>query len=290
MKKIVVLGSNGQLGTDLMQVLSANNRFEVVGWTRKDLDVEVADFREQMKKLDGANVVINCISYHKTDEVEDFPEKAFQINSTFVYELAKLCGQKEITCFHISTDYVFDGAKGAPYLETDSVRPLNVYGISKVAGEFAMMKYCPKHFVFRVSSLFGRAGASGKGGNFVETMLKLGREGKDLKVISDQFMAPTHTLDIARAIGHFIVTDIAEYGVYHCCNAGSCSWYEFTKAIFELTHLGVSLGATTFAEYKTKAMRPQYSVMSNDRLARFYKMPDWNEALREYLIAKRGEM
>ncbi|MCD6101186.1 MAG: dTDP-4-dehydrorhamnose reductase [Candidatus Marinimicrobia bacterium] len=279
--KVLVLGSNGQLGSDLVEVL--DREIELIKFTRRDFDAE----RDTIEKL-PANVdyIINCISYHKTDECEDYPDKSFKVNSSFVYELAKFCQKNNITLFHISTDYVFDGAKENPYKEEDEPNPLNVYGLSKFAGEKAVQNYMDKFFIFRVSSLFGRVGASGKGGNFVETMIRLAKNGTPLKVVADQYMTPTHTLDIARAIRQFIINNIKDYGIYHCCNSGSCSWYEFTKKIFELANIYYPVSKTTYEEYKTKARRPKYSVLDNSKISKYYKMKKWEDALVEYLKIK----
>ncbi len=276
--KVLVLGSNGQLGSDLLKI---NQNF--ISFTRKEFDVE----RDSIEKLPkNVDYIINCISYHKTDEVEDNPDKAFKINSSFVYELAKFCNKNNITLFHISTDYVFDGYKNSSYNEEDIPNPLNIYGLSKFSGEKAIINYMDKYFIFRVSSLFGRAGASGKGGNFVETMINLVKKNTPLNIIANQYMVPTHTLDIARAIKYFIDNQIDEYGVYHCVSNGSCSWFDFTKEIFNQIGLKYKIDKTTYEEYKTKAIRPKYSVLDNRKLSKYYKMPHWREALKEYLTLK----
>jgi len=282
MKKVLLLGANGQLGSDIQKVFK---NIELIPLTRKDFDIEKdsIDKLNQFKKVD---YIINSTSYHKTDECEDFPDKSFKVNSSFVYELAKYCELNDIILFHISTDYVFDGYKNSPYKEEDIPNPLNIYGLSKFVGEKSIQNYCEKYFIFRVSSLFGEAGASGKGGNFVETMINLAKKEIPLKIIANQYMAPTHTLDIAKAIYHFILNDIKDYGIYHCCNSGSCSWYEFTKKIFELANIDYLIEKTTYEEYKTKAKRPKYSVLDNSKLSKYYKMKNWEEALGEYLKIK----
>ena len=283
MKKVLLLGANGQLGSDIQRTFK--DGIELIALTRKEFDIEKdsIDILNEFKEVD---YIINSTSYHKTDECEDFPDKSFKINSSFVYELARFCFEFDITLFHISTDYVFDGKKNSPYIEEDVPNPLNIYGLSKFAGEKAIQNYLDKYFIFRVSSLFGEAGSSGKGGNFVETMINLAKKGVPLKVIANQYMAPTHTLDIAKAIYYFIVNDIKDYGIYHCCNSGSCSWYEFAKKIFELANINYPITKTTYEEYKTKAKRPKYSVLDNKKLSQYYKMKDWDKALEEYLKIK----
>ncbi|MGE4317505.1 MAG: dTDP-4-dehydrorhamnose reductase [Deferribacterales bacterium] len=285
MLNVAVLGSNGQLGSDLKKTLTKSG-LQCRFLTREDIEAEKSDFIEKLGILQGADYVINCISYHKTDECEDFADKTFHINGAFVYELSKYCAANGITLFHISTDYVFDGTKNSPYSETDRPQGLSMYGISKISGEMAVQAHCQKYFILRVSSLFGEAGASGKGGNFVETMIKLAKNGTPLKVIADQMMAPTHTLDIARAIEAMISSKQTDYGIYNCCNSGSCSWYEFTKTIFDYAGIKADLSETTFAEYKTKAKRPKYSVLDNKKISKIYPMPHWQDALKEYLVLK----
>ncbi|MEI7028263.1 dTDP-4-dehydrorhamnose reductase [Paenibacillus sp. y28] len=287
MKKILLLGANGQLGTDLNLIFSEVRDVQLINAYRSDIDME---FPEQvspyLEKRGDFDVVINCTSYHKTDECEDFPLKAFSINSASVAELAKYCNKNNKVLFHISTDYVFSGKKDIPYSEIDREEPLSVYGNSKLAGEHFIQSYHDKYFIFRVSSLFGQAGASGKGGNFVETMIKLAKEGKPLKVVSDQIMSPTHTLDIARALCDFIVKDVNQYGIYNCSGEGQCSWYDFAREIFLKTNMDVELSPVLSNEYKTKARRPKYSVLDNRKINQFYPMPLWQEALEEYLLLK----
>lgn len=287
MKKILLLGANGQLGSDIVKVFSGSKAVSLLPLYRKNLDVEeTSSIRSKLDKYNDVDYIINCTSYHKTDECEDFVEKSFKVNSIAVLEMAKFCLEKDIVFVHISTDYVFDGIKREPYKEDDSPNPLNVYGISKLAGEMFIKNYCKKYFILRVSSLFGVAGSSGKGGNFIETMIRFAKEKRPLKVIDNQFMSPTHTIDVARAIKNIIDNNVRVYGIYHACNNGFCSWYEFTKTIFELTSINANLSRTTYEEYKTKAKRPKYSVMDNTKIFKYYKIPYWKKALQEYLKLK----
>lgn len=287
MKDIVLLGANGQLGTDIQKVFSAARDYKILTVFRENLDVQNTEtIGDTLNKLPDFDYLINCTSYHKTDECEDYPEKSFVINSIAVSELAKFCNQKGKILFHISTDYVFDGCRNLPYKESDCPNPLNVYGVSKVAGENFIKAYHDKYFIFRVSSLFGTAGASGKGGNFVETMIRLAKEGKPLKVVNDQIMSPTHTIDIAKVIRTFIEQDISEYGIYHCSGEGQCSWYEFAKEIFDQLNMEVDLSGVSHNEYKTKAERPNYSVLDNSKINNIYPMPFWKESLTDYLKLK----
>lgn len=286
MKQVILLGSNGQLGTDVVHVFGADKNIQLTALTRSDIDAERHSVFDRLADYDDSDVIVNCISYHKTDECEDYPEKSFKINSLFVGELARFCAEFNILLIHISTDYVFGGKKSTPYLPDDPVSPLNVYGMSKVSGELYVKASKARYAIVRVSSLFGIAGVSGKGGNSVETMISLAKEGKPLKVIADQMMSPTHTLDVARALHALIVAEPEHSMTIHCCNSGSCSWYEFTREIFDKCNLEVDLIETAYAEYKTKAIRPKYSAMDNSSISKYFQMPDWKTALTEYLKAK----
>lgn len=285
-KKILLLGSNGQLGSDIVREFLPIEEIELIPMTRAKIDAETDDVEAVLADYTECDALVNCISYHKTDECEDNPQKCFAINASFVLQLAKFCSTNRIDLYHISSDYVFDGRSETPYTENDPVAPLNVYGVSKAAGESFVRQYAQAHYILRVSSLFGVAGASGKGGNFVETMIKLARQGKSLSVIDDQFMSPTYTRDVARAIHSLVVSGKADYGTYHCCNSGSCTWHQFTKAIFTLSKIDADLSGVAFADYSFKAPRPRYSVMDNSRLNLHFEMPLWEDALKQYLREK----
>lgn len=285
MAKIVVLGSNGQLGSDLMQVLACGN--ELIASTKVNLDASGSNVMVQLEAYANADYIINCIATTNVDGCEDNPQAAFVINSGFVVQLAQFCQTHDITLIHLSTDYVFDGSNQLPYSENDQPRPLNVYGLSKYAGEIAIQNYAAKHFILRVSSLFGVAGASGKGGNFVTTMLRLANEKDSWTVIDDQLTCPTHTLDIARAIKALIEQNVTEYGIYNCVSSSSCSWFEFTQEILRQTgNNPAKVKPVSYHEYKFKALRPQYGIMAVAKLSKYYVMPSYQAALSEYLKLK----
>ncbi|MDQ0218896.1 dTDP-4-dehydrorhamnose reductase [Peribacillus cavernae] len=285
-KKILLLGANGQLGTDVQDVFSPFKQYEIINVYRNQLDVEKDNITDFLTSVGDFDILINCTSYHKTDECEDFPAKSFAINSLAVWEIAKFCNAHNKVLFHITTDYIFDGKSRQPYLEDDCPNPLNVYGTSKLSGEHFIKAYHDKYFIFRVSSLFGKAGASGKGGNFVETMINLGNQGKTIRVIDDQVMSPTHTLDIAKAIHTFIDQDVDSYGVYHCSGEGECSWHGFAEEIFTQLNMDVDLIPVPHTSYQTKANRPLFSVLDNSKLNELHQMPNWRDSLTAYLIQK----
>ncbi len=230
----VVLGANGQLGSDLIRAAAvAERRIETLALCRKDLDVcDLASVPAILSKY-RFDVLVNCTSYHKTDDVEGHATEAFRINAHAVGVLAKTCKAHGARFVHISTDYVFDGESQRPYTEMDSASPLNVYGASKLLGEkLAQREYGDGTLIMRVASLFGVAGSSGKRGNFVETILKKGRESGEVRVVNDITMSPTSTLDAARAILDLLRKN-AGNGIYHVVNSGAATWYEFAWQIIE---------------------------------------------------------
>ncbi len=288
MSKIVVLGSNGQLGSDLIKTLSVDH--ELVASTRLDIDAANFNVLAQLEQYVGVDYIINCIATTNVDGCEDNPQVTFVINSGFVVQLAKFCQLHDIILIHISTDYVFDGLSNKPYTELDQPSPLNVYGLSKYAGEVAVRNFAAKHFILRVSSLFGIAGASGKGGNFVTTMLRLADEKNSWMVIDDQLTCPTHTLDVSRAIKVLIEHRATEYGIYNCVSSSSCSWFEFTQEILRQSGRNPEkVKPIGYLEYKFKALRPQYGIMDVSKLGKYYAMPDYKVALGEYLSLKLGK-
>lgn len=286
MAKIIILGADGQLGSDLVKVF-ADSSHEIVKLTRNDFDALQTNAIEQLSSYADADYLINCVAVTNVDGCEDNVHDAFAINTSFAIKLAMFCAANDITLFHLSTDYVLDGKKDMPYLEDDLPRPLNIYGLSKHAAEVGIMNNASKYFILRVSSLFGVAGAAGKGGNFVTTMLRLAQEKDSWTVIDDQITCPTHTLDIARAIAALIQQGVTEYGIYNCVSSSSCSWFEFTQEI--LAQRGFDKNKVqpiSYREYKFKALRPQYGVMSVAKLAKYYQMPTYQSALKEYLSLK----
>lgn len=289
MAKIVVLGSKGQLGSDLIKVFT-HSEHKVVSSASNELNAAHPNVKDQLAKYADADYIINCIAATNVDGCEGNPELAFQINSAFVVDLAQFCTANDIVLFYISSDYVFDGNKNQPYVEDDLPNPLNVYGLSKYAGELAVKNYAAKYFTFRVSSLFGVAGASGKGGNFITTMLRLAAQKDSWTVIEDQWTCPTHTLDIARAIKTFIDKGYSEYGIYHCVSNDSCSWLEFAREVlFQAGYDKNKVQPISYKEYSFNAKRPQYGIMSTAKLAHVCLMPGYKAALIEYLALKNDE-
>lgn len=295
-ERVVVIGANGQLGSDLVKELRSRSprdaigepEFEVIGLTHGDIELSNAESaRETLTHL-GPEIVLNMAAFHRVDDCEDNPEKAFRVNAIAVANLAYVCRDLDAMLLHMSTDYVFGGgpSRRKPYTEDDAPRPLNVYGISKLSGEYFVQSLCPKHLVVRTSGLYGKAGSSGKGGNFVELMLRLAREGKPIRVVDDQRLSPTYTKDLAAKIVDLVSGGYC--GLYHIVNAGSCTWYEFATRIFELARLSPQLSATTTEAFGAKANRPRYSALASQALERIGTtgLRAWPEALSAYMSAK----
>jgi dTDP-4-dehydrorhamnose reductase len=284
--KVAVTGANGQLGTDLCQAL---RNFDVIPLT--DADIEIADMASVRKALlqHKPAIIINTAAYVRVDDCEDEKDKAFSVNALGARNVAVVAQELEARLVQISTDYVFGGEakpRTTPYTEFDTPVPLSTYGKSKLAGENLVRHFCLRHFIVRTSGLFGVAGSMGKGGNFVETILKLARERDELKVVNDQVFSPTSTRDLARKIVQLMTTDY--YGIFHITNRGACSWYEFAREILKLAGLKNTVIPISSDQYPQKAKRPGFSVLDNYqlRILGMDDMPTWQEALRDYLVAK----
>jgi dTDP-4-dehydrorhamnose reductase len=281
--RVLLIGAGGQLGSDLAKVLSSE---ELIPLTHADIEVCDPVRVRGALQAHAPDVVINTAAFHRVDDCEREPERAFTVNAFAARDLALACRERGCALVHLSTDYVFDGCKGSAYDETDPAKPINAYGISKLAGEFFIRYNLDKHYIVRTSGLYGIAGSSGKGGNFVELMLRLAREGKDIKVVHDQTLTPTYTADLARAIARLIRTD--RYGLYHITSSGGCSWYQFAARIFEAAGVTAKLEPTTTAAFGAAARRPTHSVLAHKALmaAGLDEMRPWPEALAAYLAER----
>jgi len=279
--KIALIGADGQLGSDLQKVIPAS---ELIPLTLKDVDITDAQKLEKVLLACQPDIVINTAAYHNVDACEDNLEAAFKVNVLGVKNLCRSAQKNNIILVHFSTDYVFDGEKTTPYSEADCPRPVNAYGISKLAGELYIRSQLERYFIVRSAGLYGVAGCMATGRlNFVEIMLKLAREKGEVKVVDDQIVSPTYTLDLARKVYGLVQTE--HYGIFHLVNHGQCSWYEFAKKIFELTQTKVKLEKTTTAAFGARARRPAYSALDNARLRALGMddMREWEAALGAYL-------
>jgi len=284
--KVAVTGANGQLGTDFCRAL---HNFDVIPFTHADIEIaDMASVREAMLKHKPA-IIINTAAYVRVDDCEDEKEEAFQVNALGARNVAVVAQELGARLVHISTDYVFGGEvepRTTPYTEFDTPIPLSIYGKSKLAGENLVRHFCLRHFIVRASGLFGVAGSSGKGGNFIETMLRLARERDELKVVNDQVFSPTYTRDLAQKIAQLMATEY--YGIFHITSKGACSWYEFTTETLKLAGITTPVVPITSDQYPQKARRPRYSVLDNYhlRLLGMDDMRPWQEALKDYLVAR----
>ncbi len=286
-KKIAIIGANGQLGHDLVKVFKGKG---TVALTHKDIEIVNQRRTEAVLGRIEPDIVINTAAYHRVEDCEKEYARAFEVNGIGSANLARVAEKLGFALVHISTDYVFDGKKRKPYREDDAPNPLNTYGLTKLAGEYYVKNLCARHYVVRTSGLYGLARCRAKGGNFVDTMLRLAREQPELKVVDDQLFVPTYALDLAKKIKELVAKDKKDrYGTYHIANSGQCSWYEFAAKIFELEGLrGVNLKKTTSAEFRSKVMRPAYSVLGSNRLKSIGLKPlrSWQDALKEYMAAR----
>ena len=284
--KVAVLGSNGQLGSDVCAAFLRNGD-EVVGLTHSEIEVSSAPTVERALSASMPEFIVNTAAMHHVEKCEADPMNAFQANAIGAKNVAMWAQRTGATVAHISTDYVFDGEKGAPYLETDIAAPLNAYGITKLAGEHFTAAIAAKYFVLRVSAIYGHQPCRAKGGlNFVELMLKLSHERDELRVVDDEFVTPTPTVQIAKQL--VALSRSNDYGLYHGTAEGGCSWYEFAKEIFRATDTVIRLEKARPGEFPAKVPRPKYSVLENRALktAQLNVFTDWRDGLRGYLRAR----
>ncbi len=284
--KVLVIGASGQLGTDLCEALQDS---ELIPLTHKDIEISAMSSVKQVFNDYKPDIIVNTAAYVRVDDCEDEKDKAFQVNVLGARNVAVIAQELGVRLLHLSTDYVFGGEgepRTTPYTEFDTPVPLSIYGKSKLAGENLVRHFCFRHFIVRASALFGIAGSSGKGGNFVETMLRLAIERYELRVVNDQVFSPTYTRDLARKIAQLLDTEY--YGIFHITNKGTCSWYEFTVEIYRLAGIKATVVPITSDQYPQKAQRPRYSVLDNYhlRLLGMNDMRAWQDALKDYLIAR----
>jgi dTDP-4-dehydrorhamnose reductase len=281
--KVAVLGGNGQLGTDVVHAFAEKGD---EAQSLSHADIEIADLvsaRDVLGKLQP-QVIVNTAAMHHVENCELEPEKAYAVNALGARNVALVARDLGAVLIHVSTDYVFDGSKGTPYEETDCPRPLNVYGNTKLAGEYFVRCVLDRHFVVRTSGLYGKAPCRAKGGrNFVDLMLKLAKDRGEVKVVDSEWVTPTSTRDLARQI--FVLSRSDAYGLYHATAEGACSWHEFAQEIFTITKTPVSLKVAGPNEFPAKVARPKYSVLENRslKLQGLNALGTWQDGLREYL-------
>lgn len=277
MKRLIVTGAGGMLGADVTRQFSSN--FKVTALTRKELDITDKKAVRQVFKHYRPEIVINCAAFTRVDDCESMKETAFSVNAEGPGILASACRDSGALLVHISTDYVFDGSKKSPWKEDEPKAPLNIYGESKLQGEKRVEARCENYLIIRTSWLFGLNGP-----NFITTMLNLSKKRDELSVVNDQEGSPTSTRDLAWGIKMLVMHDLR--GVFHCCNSGSCTWFDLCRFVFEKRGIkGVTLKPVPSESFPRPAARPEYSVLDTSRFKKFTgrKMRPWQQAVSEYL-------
>lgn len=276
--KVLVTGANGQLGRCLQEfVVSHNSNIDWHFKTSEELDITNKEALFKIFSLTKFNYLINCAAYTAVDKAETEREKAFLVNAEAVKYLAEACKLNNTIFIYISTDFVFDGEKETPYTEDDIPNPINVYGSSKLQGERYIKEILEKHFIIRTSWLYSEYGK-----NFMKTMIKLSIDTDELRVVHDQIGTPTYAKDLAEVIFNVINTKTNKYGIYHYSNEGVISWYDFAKAIFELTQTGIKLDPIKTEAHPTSAKRPKYSVLDKTKIKQIFniKILHWQDSLK----------
>lgn len=279
--KIAIIGANGQLGSDLVAELSIGH--EVVGWNHTNIEIKDIESVQEAISQAKPDIVLNTAAYHVVPAAEKDPAAAFAVNGIGALNLARVCQDNKVRLLHYSTDYVFDGQKRQPYTESDLPNPLNVYANTKLSGEHFVLSNCDQSYVVRVSGIYGKVPCRAKGGNFVTTMLKLAKEKPEVRVVNDERLTPTPTLEIARATAKLIASDA--FGLYHMTSEGEVSWYEFARTIWETLGLETPLYPASVNDFPLTVKRPFYSVLENRNLKQngIAELPDWRESLGEFL-------
>lgn len=280
--RVAVIGAKGQLGSDLISRLGK----ESIPLDHSAIDITNPESVWRALDRERPDAVINCAAYNLVDRAETERDLAMLVNRRGPGFLADYCRELDLKLLHVGTDYVFDGRTGRqPWNETDLPQAISTYASSKLAGEQLVIAHCPRHFVVRTCGLYGRNAAHGKG-NFVETMLRLGRDRPEIRVVHDQVCTPTSTANLSSAIADLIRTE--NYGLYHATNSGYCSWYEFACEIIRLSKFDTKMIPITSAEYGARARRPTYSVLNCTKLTNTlgWSLPPWRDALASYLVER----
>jgi dTDP-4-dehydrorhamnose reductase len=286
--RVAIVGAHGQLGCDAAQAF-AENGDQVFALGHEDVEVSSVDSVVALMRELKPELIVNTAAMHHVERCEQDPSLAFAVNALGPRNLGMVANDVGAVFMHISTDYVFDGANESPYTEADAPRPLNTYGNSKLAGEFYARCIVYRHFVLRTSGLYGKNPCRGKGGlNFVDLMLKLGRERGKVRVVNTEEVSPTSTWELAQQM---VVLSRAEcYGLFHTTAEGSCTWYDFAREIFASAKLNATVEVADPKEFPAKVPRPTYSVLDNAALKMrcLNCFRPWQEGLREYLELGHG--
>lgn len=277
----MIVGADGQLGTDLAEQFQKKSH--VIPLTFLDGDIVNLDVVHSLFQEHRPNVVINTAAFHHVPKCEEDPVRAFEVNALGARNLALTAQATGAKLVHISTDYVFDGKKQTAYTEKDLPHPLNVYANTKLAGEYFVSAICDRHIIVRVSGIYGKTRCIGKGSNFINTMLQLYRDGKPIRVVTDEILTPTSTTEISRQLN--VMMDHDCQGLFHVTCEGACSWHEFAQAIFDILKYPVKVQPAKVADFPPAVKRPHYSVLENSRLkaAGINIIAEWKTALNHFL-------
>lgn len=279
MKKILVTGSNGQLGSSIKIKSKEQKTLDFVFLDSKGLDVTNSKQIDEVFSNNNFDYCINCAAYTAVDQAEDESDIAYNINTLGAKNLAEASKKYKVTLIHVSTDFVFNGQAQVAYKETDITNPLGVYGSTKLEGEKEIQSKLSEYYIIRTSWLYSEFK-----NNFLKTMLNLASKMDALGVVNDQFGTPTNANDLSEAILKIIISEKKEYGLYHFSNLGETTWYEFAKAIFDLTNTNIKLTPISTEQYKTKALRPKYSVLDKTKIIKTFDLNilNWEKSLKKH--------
>ncbi len=282
--KIALIGADGQLGSDLLEVL---RNTDLIPLFYPDFDVTAKERMKQKLESIKPDMIINTSAFNDVDASEEGIKEAFEVNAFAVRDLAYISLRLGSALVHFSSDYVFDGRKKHPYHESDRPNPINVYGVSKLAGEYFLQNILKRHYIIRTSGLYGEAGCKGKGYNFVDLMVQKAVANEAVKIVDDQYMTPTWTFELAERIKDLL--DEKKYGLYHMSSEGECTWFEFAGKIFSLLGKRPRVAPVDTESFGARAKRPLYSVLENRALKEIgmRDFSNWEEALRKYMKKKK---
>ncbi|QFZ54438.1 dTDP-4-dehydrorhamnose reductase [Oceanihabitans sp. IOP_32] len=281
MIKVLVTGANGQLGHCIKDIQKKNSHLSFVFTDHKELDIcDEQSVNQFFKEQEPIHYCVNCAAYTAVDKAEEEEELAFKVNAEGPKNLAIACKEHGTVLIHISTDFVFDGKKSTPYLETDEPNPISVYGASKLQGEIEVQNLLKECFIIRTSWLY-----SEYGNNFMKTMLRLAETRDEISVVSDQIGTPTYAGDLAEVILQIINSDNKNFGLFHYSNEGVANWYDFAVAIFDIHNNAVKVNAIKTEAYPTPAKRPVFSVLDKSKIKNnlILEIPHWFESLNKTL-------
>lgn len=283
--RILLIGATGQLGSDLIENSPGD---KIIAPPKTELDLTRSELITAAVRDARADWVINTAAFHNVPLCEEQPEQAFRVNCVAVRDLALACRALDARLMTFSTDYVFNGERRTPYREDDHPAPLQIYGITKLAGENAALALAPEHTVIvRTCGLYGQTGSTSKGGNFVDKRVIDARRGAPQELASDQTVCPTSTHDLSKAVYALIAQSALSSGIYHLVNEGECTWFEFTKTVYEQLQSGAELRPVDRQGRSGTMRRPLYSVLANTRArALGITLPQWQDALKRYLETK----